>query len=684
MKTPILSYILMIFALLPRLIGSGLAAETAPAEAKSGDFSGKLSLTIGGYDVNGDSELFTEHRWRNDDVVGGIDEFVYEKGRLRLDGRVIFNERDYALRLTLAPREHVFLRAGVENYRKYFDDTGGYDRGNSYSLGRDLFLDIGKAWAEIDLDFEDLPDARIGYEYRYKEGAKSYLEWNRTGAPGAKQICPATKDIDEQVHVLKLDVDHDLGGLVIGDQFRFETFDGDTSRSDLVPAGLFTPVKANDQGHLVDQEDLTYEQLSNALTLEKWLTEKVFVSAGYLLIRHDSRADFAMRYTPENNTGAPLAYSGNAKFYLADDLELDQDSHVVSVGALLLPNPLLSLSLGFQVEDTKTRSDGPENLRHGNPPTNDFVEVDSTMDTIVLERNAEIRFTGLPLSTIYAQASFWEDDYHQTEERLDNAGVREFYRDTETDNDERQYRVGLSISPFARLFLNTYYQRSLKHNNYDHDGLVAAGASDLGYKVGFIDDLDHETHEYGVRLTYRLTTWLNTGLRVRLIGTAADNTTEFVNAASPGGNASTMDYQAQVYSFNATFTPVPRFYLSTIFSQQNTRTKIPAINAPNLLDDYQGDVYTLLTSARYVASDATDVSVGFYYSSTDNRQHNIAALPQASDYNNHSWNLLLNHRFTETLSGNLRYEFYRYSDSYYAHAADYTAHGIFGGLTQKF
>ncbi len=654
------------------------ANDEEAAVGQGGEFSGALSLMFGGYNVSGDSELFTAHRWHNDDVVGGIEDFTFRQGSLSLEGSVIFNERDYRLALTLTPRENVTIRAGIENYTRYFDDTGGYYQGLSYSLGEDLFLEIGKIWAEIELTFEELPTIIIGYENRYKEGTKSYLEWNSDAFTG-KQIYPATKDIDENVHILKLDLSDDFNGFEFANNLRYEIYDNNTSRSDLVPAGLAGA--AEPQGHPVKEDDREYDMLSNAFTVEKWLTDQLFFSAGYLTVHHDLTADFAMAYEPTNGV-----FGSHDKFYEANGLELDQESHVFSLGTFYLPVETISLSFGFQMEDTVTDSGGHENLRHGSGPTDEFADVESEIDTLIFQENIEIRYSGLPFSSIYAKATFWQDNYDQIEERFDDTGVQEFLRDTEADNDEQQYRIGFSTSPMTRLFLNTYYQRTRKNNDYVHKGndFDATPSAGEGYEIGFINDLDHETDELAIKLSWRAANWLNTSFKYQLVRTDIDNNTKFVSTTSPGGNASSGDYQSHVYSVSAILTPISRFYFSTVLSVQDTRTRIPAIDAPAILDNYDGDVYTFLTSARYIFTSATDVLIGFNYSSTDNEQSNLSGLAQASDYNSESWSVTFNHRFNNSLSGKLRYESYRFRDSNYSNDADYTAHGLFGGLAMNF
>src|SRR5207302_234797 len=72
-----------------------------------------------------------------------------------------------------------FVPACFEHWLRYYDDTGVYYRPYaipSFDLTRDLHLDIGRAWIDCGLNLPRWPLIVLGYEYQFKEGAKSMLE----------------------------------------------------------------------------------------------------------------------------------------------------------------------------------------------------------------------------------------------------------------------------------------------------------------------------------------------------------------------------------------------------------------------------------------------------------------------------------------------------------------------------
>jgi hypothetical protein len=72
----------------------------------------------------------------------------------------------------------------------------------------------------------------LGYEYQFRDGVKSSLQWGDVtdADSNTKKIYPGYKDLDERVHILKLDLSHDLAGVFLEDNLRIEFFDLNTSR----------------------------------------------------------------------------------------------------------------------------------------------------------------------------------------------------------------------------------------------------------------------------------------------------------------------------------------------------------------------------------------------------------------------------------------------------------------------
>ena len=142
-----------------------------------------ISPSVQFISVEGNERKFREHTGIKDGWNGGASIFVEQPlgtdRTLTFDARVFPNPEEYRFRLQVEQRELGFVRFGFEQYREFYDDTGGFHPAftpPSFSLHRDLHVDIGRAWAEFGLTVPDWPRVVVGYEFRYRDGAKSILE----------------------------------------------------------------------------------------------------------------------------------------------------------------------------------------------------------------------------------------------------------------------------------------------------------------------------------------------------------------------------------------------------------------------------------------------------------------------------------------------------------------------------
>src|SRR5436190_17257196 len=162
-------------------------SETAVRETK---FS--LTPTVSWITVSGNANKFREDWWRKEGFTAGYERFelfepVGRQAELKVEGRALFDQNDYRVAVTLSQPDLGFVRAGYDTFRKYFNDTGGYYSSFNQpplSLGRDLHEDIGKAWFDVGLTLPDWPRIVLGYEYQFRAGEESVLQWGPVGGVG--------------------------------------------------------------------------------------------------------------------------------------------------------------------------------------------------------------------------------------------------------------------------------------------------------------------------------------------------------------------------------------------------------------------------------------------------------------------------------------------------------------------
>src|SRR3989441_8885527 len=282
--------------------------------------------------VSGNAQKFREDWWQKEGFTAGYERFeliepIGKQAELKVEGRALFDQNDYRVALTLSQPDLGFVRAGYDTFRKYFNDTGGYYapfNQSPLSLGRDLHEDIGKAWFDVGLTLPDWPKLVVGYEYQFKQGEESLLQWGPVNVlplplGTTRNIAPAYKEVDENVHILKLDASHELSGLLIEDMFRGEFYDLSTRQNTFTstPAtpGL-TPYSLVDEGykHFVG---------ANALRVEKQVRDWLLLSGGYLYRKLDGDT------TLSQPIASPLTGSATG----SPRIVLDQQTHIFNANA---------------------------------------------------------------------------------------------------------------------------------------------------------------------------------------------------------------------------------------------------------------------------------------------------------------------------------------------------------------
>ncbi len=80
---------------------------------------------------------------------------------------------------------------------------------------------------------------------------------------------------------------------------------------------------------------------------------------------------------------------------------------------------------------------------------------------------------------------------------------------------------------------------------------------------------------------------------------------------------------------------------------------------------------------------STDLHATYSFSRADYGQNNEAGLPLGLNYTRHGLMMGVTRRLTSSLTMNLRYGFFQYSEPSSGAVNDYTAHGVFATLVVK-
>ena len=646
--------------------------------------------------VNGNAAKFREHTWTNDGWAGGFQDFLLTKRigddtRLTSEGRVFFNAHDYRLSLEVEKQDFGFTRFGFEQFRRYYDDTGGVFEpfgASAFTLGRDLYVDTGKAWVDLGLSLPRWPKLTLGYEYQYRDGTKSMIQWGEVlGATGQQAgIYPASKGLDEQTHILKVDLSHEIGGVQIDDRFRGEFYDLGTSRvySDFVSLEDRVP-------SVLTRVDENHEhfQGANALRLEKQLRDWLLVSGGYLYSHLDGDATFNLAGFMPTDPSA-LLFSGEE----SQQITLDRRSHVLNANTSMGPWEGLLFTVGVQHDWTIEKGFGNAFLP-GFPSPNPK-NYSSNRDRSTTEEHFGLRYTRIPFTVVYAETRFQQETIdHFEEESIDDGfgDSNDFLRDTDASSDMKDFRIGFSISPWRKVSLHSGYKHRLKQNDFDHE--IDRDDSEIsgnGFPA-FIRNRDIKNDEFETKLVVHWIPSFKTTLRYQLTSTDYTSVTDpsattvfdpitFLptDVTFPGGKILAGNYDAHVYSLSTTFTPWRRLYLSSTLSYSDSRS-VAGVNNDTSLTPYEGNTLSAISNANLVLNPKTNWNTSYSFSRADYRQRNqTETLPFGIVYDRHGIITGLTRRFVKNITTNLQYGYFRYDEPTAGGANDYTAHAIMASM----
>ena len=646
---------LLLVGLLPVVTSRGAEAELG------------LQITPGFTTVSvaGDKQKFREDNWLGNGFSGGIESATLHRDlskdtTLDVDGRAYFNQRDYKLELALTKTDVGYVRAGFTQYRKFYDNTGGFYQGfapASFTLNRELGLDIGDVYFEAGLTLPNAPKVVIGYERQYKTGSKSLLEWGGVTQGGVtRNIFPSYEDLDEHTDIVRLSLDYDIKNVHIGDEVRYEHYAIGSTKVD--GTGALTATV---------HEDFHSDTFFNVFHMDSHLTEKFYWSLGYLYTTLDGTGDSSgSMFSP---LGGPNAN------WLASAIDNDLDSHVLNLNAMYGPIAGLTFSAGVQAE--KTESSGVSDpLFTGGTLTNLLNSVNNLES---LDENLSVRYTKIPFTTIYAEGKWTEAHRTLSESALQN-DISTLALDSNSSEFRQDYRIGFNTAPLSRMTWSCRYRHLMDHNNYNYSTDTTAGYP------GFITAQDFVTDEIMTKLTLRPCAKFSVSLMYQLIATDIRTGSESVPfiPAVPGGTQLAGNYDANIYSVSATLTPMSRLYLTGYFSYQDTRTAAFANQAPSVTT-YKGGVFTVMGTAGYALDEKSDATLEYSYTASDNFTDNSAnGLPLGLTDHRHQIMAGLSRKFRENVIARFRYGFYEYNESSTGGINNYRANLVSANCTVRF
>ncbi len=629
----------------------GLAAALAQAEDTNNSAVVIVEPGVTFAGVTGNKAKFREDTGIKDGWTGGIEAFELntKAGKdleLSIDGRGLFDAHDYKLQLELVKPEYWFFRAGYTEWRKYYNGNGGYLATNNlgpvyFPQDQNLHIDLRNIFVEVGLLRPNLPKITLGYERQEKEGMKSMLEWGTmnytntvTGASTNKRLWPSFKGIDERTDIVRLEAEHDIKNIHIGNEFRYEHFQArnavyDTTAGYLPPYSVGNPISALNRTNQTTTytENFKNDLFCNTFHVDSHLNEKTYWSLGYLFSRFDGNDGFDRTVNPDP--------SGSSHYYTTA-VDLSRESHVLNASLMYDLHKKLTLSLGLQAEMS---DDEAYQTGYNGSSTLLLTETDARS----LEENIGLRWTAIPFTTIYADVKLaQEQTYYNYDLSPTQHGVA--LRDTQVNTQRQNFKIGFNSSPLPRVTLSGYYRHGIREDDFDVDQI-------------FIICQQSDTDEVAAKLTLRPCSRVSLAFKYQLLLNDINTLSTYTNLASASGR-----YSSSIYTLSATVTPINRLYITGLVSYQDTYTGSAYNNLPQI-SLYRGDVYTALLTAGYALDNKTDLTAEYSFSYSDNFNNDVltgGGYDYGMDMRRHGIQVGIRRQLAKNVVANLRYGYFEY------------------------
>ncbi len=694
----------------PKSADDKKSAAEKPAEKTdeaTPEYNNWITLGVGSTFIDGDKAQFMQRHQIRKGPFGGVEDFHWEqlvgkKGIFQIDGRGIFDNHDYSIRVELSDPDKGFLRAGYTEFRNWYDGNAGFFPKNGQWLSlydNELHIDRGQAWFEGGLTLPDKPQFTFRYAHEFRKGLKDSTEWgdtSLTGGFGTRAIVPTFLSIDETRDIFAGDIKHTLGKTDVGLGVRYEILDNNDSRNihrrpgELTPAPPALPAGPD---RYVTQQDGLKEDLFNVHGFtETRFSEKVMLTLGGSFTTLDTDISGSRIYGSSYDAVydplfARRQFLDEGFLNLAGGAQMKQYVANLNLMATPLDNITIVPSLRVEKNDvTGVASFLDTNV--GAPPLLPPLMLESfnTADSGYLEvtESLEARYTGLRNWSLYARGEWSESDGDQTENETEVAtGAVNLFRDTDWHRFNQKYVVGANWYPLARLNFSAQYYHKIHDYDYEHllDSTPNAPPNADRYPA-FLTDQNFTTDDMNVRATWRPLGSVTLITRYDFQLSTVDTKADFLN------HQQSAEISSHIISQSVSWTPLARLYFQASASYALDSTDTPAANATgstNLVLNAANDYWNASCLVGYALDNKTDLQAQYFYYRANNYVDNSAySQPYGAGAEEHGVTASIARQISKAVRASLKYGFFRNRDETSGGHNDYHAHLVVASLQYRF
>lgn len=645
-----------------------------------------IELSMGGFFTGGNKAQFQQRQRSWGGPFGGIEDFHYQASvatntTLSVDGRALFDNDDYKLRLEVAREKFGYLRFSYDKFRTWYNGDGGFHPPSNmwYPLSENaLALDRGEISFEGGLTLENAPTVTFKYTRTFRDGEKGSTSWGITHPPGVTRgLSPTFYDIKEHRDSFQLDVTHKIKKTDFGGGLRYDSGKlDDALKITQSPAEPF-------QRKITDRQGTTYDMFNVHAFTETWLTNNLMFSSGFSF--SDLNTDFSGSriYGSDFDVGyAPNALNGFGYFGLNGGSRLHE--YVANLNLFYKPLPTVTIvpSLRVQKEDWNANSVGSETLAD-----NAFTPFEATRDRSLLDvrERLDLRYTGITNWVLYARADLTEGDGNLNElgglMPVNGIGIPPIERKTEDRRFFQKYSAGARWYPSRRVTVDASGYYKLNAYDYDHSFDNTANNS-LNRYPAYLVMHDFETYDGSLRLTLRplpsVTLVSRYEFQWSTIHTKPD-------AIAGLGQLESSEMTSHILAQDVSWSPWSRLSLQAGFNYVLSDTKTPASEVTQAILRAQNNYWTMNFSSGLVLDNKTDLKVSyFYYQADDYTDNSAIGVPYGAGAEEHGITATLIRRMTRNIRWTLRYGFFNSRDITSGGHNNYETHLVYSSIQYRF
>jgi hypothetical protein len=646
-----------------------------------------VETSAGSFITTGDKARQQERLQRPGTAFGGIEDFHYQREVatntvMTIDGRGIFDNHDYKLRLDVTREKVGYLRFNYSEFRTWSDGDGGFDPSSNswYPLGRDaLALDRGEFSFEGGLRLEEKPQITFKYTHNTRDGEKSSTIWGIAHPAGLPRgLSPSFYEISERADIFQLDLTHTIDKTDFGVGLRY-----DNGELDNALKITHAPGEAGFERKVTDRQGTTYDMFNVHAFSETWLTNNLMFSTGFSYSDLDTDfsgsrvygSDFDVNYAPNSLNGFGYnALSGGSRLH----------EYVGDFNLYYKPTPTVAIipSIRIQKEDTDATASGTETL--SDFATADFTSLSERSMLDVRER-IDIRYTGVTNWVFYARADFSEGDGNlfQSGGLMPINGIGIPSVESRTDDERFFQKYSLGTRWYPRREVTFDLGGYCKLNKYDYHHLEDSTPNDSPDRYpAYLVMQDFETYDANTRVAFRPLNNLTLATRYEFqlshIHTKPDSISGLDEVESS-------EMTSHIIAEDLTWSPWTRLYLQAGVNYVLSDTRTPASDITEAILKAQNNYWTVNFSSTLVLDKKTDLKVNYFYYQADNYSDNSAvSVNYGTASREHGITATLVRRISSNLRWTLRYGFFLNRDDLSGGHADYDSHLLFSSIQYRF